>query len=77
MINQPYILCTESNVGRYEDNDVWIILAYLNFREDKDGFDWHKNPGSYRGITHFLPDEIRERLAKKYHMPEPWPSPSS
>jgi hypothetical protein len=77
MIDQPYILCTENNVGRYGDNDVWVTLAYLNFREDQNGFNWAKYPGSYRGITHFLPDEIRERLAKNYHMPEPWPSPPS
>ena len=67
----PYITCTEENAADILDGQDWRVLAYLHFREDKDGFNWAKNPRTYSSVTHFLPDRLKQRLAKKYHMPQP------
>jgi len=64
----PYIVCTEDNVAQKMDGQDWRFLAYLHFREDTLGVDWKKYPETYSAVTHFLPDAVKERIAKKYHI---------
>ena len=68
----PYIECTEVNMTNDIDGQVWRSLAFLYFREDKEGVDWSKYPKTYGDITHFLPVSAQERIAKRYHMPKSW-----
>jgi hypothetical protein len=68
VIYGPYIVCTEDNVAQTLDGQDWRFLSYLHYKEDTLGVDWTKNPETYSAVTHFLPEQMRERLAKKYHI---------
>jgi hypothetical protein len=64
-------MCTEENLADIQDGQDWRVLGYLHFREDRDGFDWPKNPRTYFAVTQFLPMPLRVRLAEKYHLAKP------
>lgn len=68
VIRGPYITATRENVSIIYDGFDWRALAYLHFSEDTLGLDWTNYPRSYTSITQFLPAELQQRLAKKYHM---------
>lgn len=68
VIYGPYIACTEDNVAERMDGQDWRFLAHLHYREDQEQVDWTKYPETYSALTHFLPDAMQRRLAKKYHI---------
>jgi len=72
ILRSPYITCNEDNMTQDLDGADWRFLAFLYFREDKDGVNWHKYPKSYVSIAHFLPDAYQDRIKKKYHLPSSW-----
>ena len=65
ILRSPYITCNEDTMTQALDAQDWRFLAFLYFREDKDGVDWHKYPKSYVSIAHFLPDAYQDRIKKE------------
>ncbi|MDB6093683.1 MAG: hypothetical protein JWM32_1245 [Verrucomicrobia bacterium] len=66
VIWDPVITVTDENLPDYLDGQDWRVLGYLHFLEDRNGFDWSKNPRMYFAVTQFLPDEQRAKVDRKY-----------
>ena len=71
MVHGPYITISAENRFNLGDGDSWRVMAYLHFWEDTEGLDWTKRPKTYFALTCYLPEQFRQRLAQKYHLPPP------
>lgn len=71
MVHGPYITISEENRFHLEDGESWRVMGYLNFWEDTEGLDWTHYPQTYFALTCYLPEQFRQRLAQKYHVPPP------
>ena len=68
MLSTPYITCTDDNMRKLEDGEIWRTMACLFFLEDKEGFDWSSKPKSFFALTCYLPEPVQAKLAQKYHV---------
>jgi hypothetical protein len=68
MISTPYITCTDDNMRKLEDGEIWRTMACLFYLEDKEGFDWSAKPKTFFALTCYLPEPVQAKLAQKYHV---------